>query len=106
MKVEITAGGSAEADVAAKIDDSLPPGEVVRDGREVRVGLLVGWGADGVRAAAAAVARTLRRKGGSVAWRAGSADDARAIVEGTAFGAYDPGIRKRGYGDTPELTLV
>ena len=106
MKVEITAGGSAEADVAARVDGSLAPGEVVRDAREVRVGQLEGWGADGLRAAAAAVARTLRRKGGSVAWQAASDDDVRAIVEGTAFGAYDPGIRKRGYEDAPELTLV
>ena len=30
----------------------------------------------------------------------------RAIVEGTAYGAYDPGLFKRGYASRPELTLA
>jgi leucyl aminopeptidase len=30
----------------------------------------------------------------------------RAIVEGTAYGAYDAGLYKRGYADRPELTLA
>ena len=30
----------------------------------------------------------------------------RALVEGTAFGAYDPGLRKSSYADRPEVVLV
>ena len=30
----------------------------------------------------------------------------RAIVEGTAYGAYDAGLFKRRYAERPELTLV
>jgi leucyl aminopeptidase len=63
-------------------------------------------GQDGVRSAAAYAARSLRGDGGSVAWQAGSADEVRAIVDGTAFGAYDPGLFKQRYADRPELTLV
>src|SRR4051812_28390519 len=106
MKVEVRAGAAADAICVARVDDDLPAGEIERDGRELRVGTLVGWGADGLRAAAATAARSLRRTGGEVVWRAGSEDDVRAIVEGTAFGAYDAGLRKRGYGDRPELELV
>src|SRR3954463_6287437 len=105
MKVEVRAGAAADAICVARVDDDLPAGEIERDGRELRVGTLVGWGADGVRAAAATVAPPLRPTGGEVVWRAESQDDARAIVEGTAFGAYDAGLRKRGYGDCRELEL-
>ena len=63
-------------------------------------------GLDGLRSAAAHAARTLRRDGGSVAWQARTADEVRAVVEGTAFGAYDPGLFKRSYAERPELTLV
>ena len=53
--------------------------------------------ADAVRTAAAAVARAATRFGGSVAWvldeslKIPLADQARAAVEGVAFGAYSPG---------------
>jgi leucyl aminopeptidase len=106
MQLEIASPG--QDDVLALVDPELPSGEVVRDGRELRVGAPVGgWHpTDELRAAAAYAARSLRRTGGRVAWRAAEADEARAVVEGTAYGAYDPGIRKRGYGDGPELTLV
>ena len=106
MKVEVRAGAAADAIRVARVDDHLPAGEIERDGRELRIGTLVGWGADGLRAAAAGAARSLRRTGGEVVWRAESEDDVRAIVEGTAFGAYDAGLHKRGYGEWPELTLV
>jgi len=52
-------------------------------------------GQDTLRSAAAYAARSLRGDGGSVAWQAGSADEVRAIVDGTAFGAYDPGLFKQ-----------
>src|SRR5215213_1677947 len=106
MRVEIRAGAADDVAVVARVDDVLPAGEVARDGGQLRVGTLEGWGADGLRAAAAAAARSLRRRGGEIVWRADSEDDVRAVVEGTAFGAYDPGLRKRDYGDRSEVTLV
>jgi len=106
MRVEIRAGAADDVAVVARVDDALPAGEVARDGRQLRVGPLEGWGADGLRAAAAAAARSIRRTGGEIGWRARDEDEVRAIVEGTAFGAYDAGLRKRGYGDRPEISLV
>ena len=106
MRVEIRAGAADDVAVVARVDDALPAGEVARDGRQLRVGTLEGWGADGLRAAAAAAARSIRHTGGEIAWRAGDEVEVRAIVEGTAFGAYDAGLRKRGYGDRPEISLV
>src|SRR3954471_6094059 len=106
MKVEVRPEGTADAELVARLDGALEPGEVARDGRDLRIGPLVGWGLDALRTAAAGAARSARRDGGRIAWRAESEDDARAIVEGTASGAYDPGLRKRGYGERPELTLV
>jgi leucyl aminopeptidase len=106
MKVEVRAGAATDATLVARVDDALAAGEIERDGRELRVGALEGWGADGLRAAAATAARSLRRVGVEIVWRAESEDEVRAIVEGTAFGAYDPGLRKRDYGDRSEVTLV
>src|SRR3954469_14885418 len=106
MDVEIRPGGSADADLVGRVDPSLPPGETVRDGRELRVGVPDGYGQDALRAAAAAAARAARRDGGRIAWAARDADEVRALVEGTAYGAYDAGIRKRGYGEGAGLTLV
>src|SRR5215217_3183144 len=98
MRVEVRAGAATDATLVARVDDALAAGEIERDVRELRVGALQGWGADGLRAAAATAARSLRRRGGEIVWRADSEDDVRAVVEGTAFGAYDPGLRKRDYG--------
>jgi len=106
MDVELTPGSSADADLVATVDETLPPGQVVRDGRELRVGAFEGYGADALRAAAAAAARSIRRDGGRVAWAARDADEVRALVEGSAYGAYDAGIRKHGYGSAPGVTLV
>jgi hypothetical protein len=106
MDVQIRPGISAEADLVARVDTMLSAGETVRDGHEVRVGLADDLGLDGLRGAAAAVARAARREGGRLAWRAGGADDVRALVEGTSFGVYDPGLRKSGYGERPGLTLL
>ena len=109
MRVEIRGQGSS--DVCARVDRALLEGEVQRDGDELRVGLAAGGG-DALRAAAAAAARSLRRTGGTVAW---SIDDSlgltadeqvRALVEGSSFGAYDPGLYKSGYATRPELTLA
>jgi len=102
----VRTGAATDATLVARVDDGVAAGETERDGRELRVAALEGWGVDGLRAAAATAARSLRRTGGEIVWRADSADDVRAVVEGTAFGAYDPGLRKRGYGDRPEITLV
>jgi len=102
----VRTGAATDATLVARVDDAVAAGETERDGRELLVAPLEGWGVDGLRAAAATAARSLRRTGGEIVWRADSADDVRAVVEGTAFGAYDPGLRKRGYGDRPEITLV
>src|SRR5215212_2067353 len=106
MRVDVRAGAAADATRVARVDDALPAGEVARDGRELRVGALEGWGADGLRAAAAAAARSIRRTGGEIVWRVSDDEDVRAVVEGSASGAYDPGLRKRGYGDRPDIVLV
>jgi leucyl aminopeptidase len=63
-------------------------------------------GHDSLRSAAAHAARALRREGGVVAWQAGSADEVRAVVEGTAYGSYDAGLFKSRYPERPELTLA
>jgi leucyl aminopeptidase len=106
MDVEIRPGISVEADLVARVDTILPAWETSRAGGELRVGVADGLGLDGLRGAAAAAARAARRDGGRLAWHAAGADEVRAIVEGTSFGLYDPGIRKRGYGEGPDLTLL
>jgi leucyl aminopeptidase len=104
MRVEIRE--PASSDVRASLDVALPAGEVRRSDGELRVGAVEPLDGDTLRSAAAAAARTLRAEGGTIAWRADDDRQARAIVEGTAYGAYDPGLFKRGYADRPELTLA
>jgi len=94
------------SDIRARIDDALPAGEVVRDGAELRVGLADSAGSDRLRGAAAVAARSLRDKGGTIAWSAAAEDEVRAIVEGTAYGAYDAGLYKQHYAARPALTLA
>ena len=94
------------SDVRASIDSDLTAGEVRRTDTELRVGAPAPLDADGLRTAAAQAARALRREGGTIAWRAENAEQVRAIVEGSAFGAYDPGLFKHDYATRPELTLV
>src|SRR6266511_2357065 len=106
MKVEIRPGAAAGGDLVARVDETLGAGEAERDATGLRIGALEGWGDDGLRAAAATAARAIRRTGGTVVWRAESENEVRAIVEGTAFGAYDAGLRKRGYAERPEVALV
>ena len=97
---------AAATDVRARLDPGLEPGEVRRDEGELRVGAPELPGFDRLRSAAAHAARALRRDGGSVAWQAGRVEEVRAVVEGTAYGAYDPGLFKQRYAERPELTLV
>jgi leucyl aminopeptidase len=104
MRVEIRE--PASSDVRASLDVALPAGEVRRSDGELRVGAVEPLDGVALRSAAAAAARTLRVEGGTIAWRADDDRQARAIVEGTAYGAYDPGLFKRGYADRPELTLA
>ena len=96
----------AGSDVRARVDAELTAGEVRHDGADLRVGPSDLPDPDRLRAAAAVAARALRRDGGTIAWRAESDAEVRAIVEGTGYGAYDPGIYKRGYSDRLELTLA
>jgi leucyl aminopeptidase len=75
------------SDVVVRLDPELEPG-------------------DDLRTAAALEARALRGQTAAIAWQAPTDDHVRAIVEGTAYGAYDPGIFKSGYEARGELTLV
>ncbi len=99
-------------DLRARLDETLATGETVRDGGEIRVGAGELVDADALRAAAACAARTLRRTGGTIAWAVDDAlpipveEQVRALVEGTAYGAYDPGLFKRGYDEHPQVDLV
>src|SRR4051794_38955022 len=94
------------SDVRASIDSDLTAGILRRTDTELRVGAPAELDADGLRTATALAARSLRAEGGTIAWRAEDAEQVRAIVEGTAFGAYDPGLFKREYVSRPELTLA
>ena len=104
MRVEIRQ--PAGSDVQARVDADLPSGEVRRADGELRVGVGAHPDADGLRTAAAAAARALRGEGGTIAWRAENELEVRALVEGTAYGAYDAGIFKSGYLERPQLTLA
>jgi leucyl aminopeptidase len=110
MRVELRP--LAGSDVRARADRTLRPGEIVRDGSELRVGLRAVGDADSLRAAAAVAARSLRPSGGTIGWEIDEslslapAEQARALVEGTAYGAYDTGLFKSGYSSRPELTLA
>jgi leucyl aminopeptidase len=104
--VRVETRGAANGDVRARLDPTLAPGEIRRSDIELRLGAPDLPGNDGLRTAAALAARALRDDGGTIAWQASTADDVRAVVEGTAYGAYDPGLFKRGYAGRPELTLA
>jgi leucyl aminopeptidase len=104
--VRVETREAAGGDVRARLDPRLGAFEVRRDGDELRVGAPDLPGHDGLRAAAAHAARTLRSDGGAIAWSATNADEVRAIVEGTAYGAYDAGLYKQRYEGRPELTLA
>jgi leucyl aminopeptidase len=110
--VRVVLRPSEPSDVRARIDDALPPGEIARDGGELRVGYVTGVGGDRLRGAAAIAARSLRRVGGTIAWAVDEGLDTppdvqvRALVEGTAYGAYDAGLYKADYATRPELTLA
>src|SRR5579862_2975505 len=103
---------AADGDVVAQVDSDLPGGEITRDGSRLLVGYARALGADGLRQAAAMAARSLRRSGGSIAWQTSDslglepADQVRALVEGTAYGAYDTGLRKSGYANRPPVVLA
>jgi leucyl aminopeptidase len=68
--------------------------------------------ADAIRTAAAAVARTATSFGGSVGWLIDpslpvpAAEQARAVVEGIAYGAYSPGRWKTEDSKMRELERV
>src|SRR5262245_50381016 len=94
------------SDVRATIDPQLDAGVVRRTETELRIGPPARLDADGRRTAAALAARALRPEGGVIAWRAEDPEQVRAIIEGTAYGAYDPGLFKGSYASRPELTLA
>ena len=94
------------SDVRASIGSDLNAGDIRRADNDLRIGTTAPLDADALRTAAALAARSLRGDGGAIAWRAEDAEEVRAIVEGTAYGAYDAGLFKRGYAGRPELTLA
>jgi len=109
MRVETRAAGGS--DVRAAVDGGLAPGDLRREDASLRIGAPGLSDADELRTAAANVARALRGEGGTVSW---SIDESlalrpeaqvRALVEGSAFGAYDAGRFKSGREDR-ELTLA
>lgn len=110
MRVEIRPAGAS--DVRAAIDPALPVGELRHGDGEIRVGAVSPLDDDALRTAAALAARALRREGGTIAWRIDESarlapeEQVRALVEGTAFGAYDPGLFKRGYAEGPDVALA
>jgi hypothetical protein len=103
MRVEIRE--PAGSDLRASVDAALPPGEVRRSDDDVRVGAPTSLDADGLRTAVASAVRATQGDGRPLVWSIEpslglpAADQARAIVEGAAFGAYDAGLYKRGHGD-------
>jgi len=110
MRVELRPAGPG--DQAVHLDADLAAGEI----RHREDGLVAGargeLDADALRTAAATAARALRAGGGTVAWRVdpslgvAPAEQVRAYVEGTAFGAYDPGLLKQGYAGRAEVGLA
>jgi leucyl aminopeptidase len=110
MRVEIRE--AVGSDLRASLDPALAAGEVRRSDSSLRVGAPASTDADALRAAVAAAVRAVRDEAATVAWTidAGAAlapeEQARAIVEGAAFGAYDPGIFKGGRnGGQPTLAI-
>ncbi|TML09822.1 MAG: leucyl aminopeptidase family protein [Actinobacteria bacterium] len=94
----------AELAAAGEVDGQLGEAPIlhVEDGATPRVaaagiGRRGGIDGDTLRTAAGAVARAAGRVGGTVAWLLGPglelppAEQARAIVDGTVLGAYEPG---------------
>ena len=110
MRVELRPAGTG--DRAVHLDAELSTGEI----RHRQDGLVAGaqgpLDADTLRTAAAAAARSLRGEGGTVAWRVDPslpvtpAEQVRAYVEGTAYGAYDPGLLKQDYAGRAEVALA
>jgi hypothetical protein len=96
----------AGSDVVVHLDLELKAGDVRRTDTELRLGTASPLDGYALRTAAALAARTMRAEGGTIAWRASTEGEVRAIVEGTAYGAYDPGLFKRDYETCAELTLV
>ena len=110
MRVELRPAGPG--DQAAHLDADLPAGEIRRREDGLVAGVRGALDADTLRTAAAAAARAVRSEGGTVAWRVdptlslAPAEQVRAYVEGTAYGAYDPGLLKQGYAGRAEVALA
>jgi leucyl aminopeptidase len=90
---------------------------VQQDGRTVAlagIGLPERLDLDAIRTAAGAVARRVAEQHASLAWELDEslplspAEQARAVVEGVALGAYDPGVWRsaRSRREVPSLTIV
>ena len=110
MRVELR--GAGPGDLTGRVDPDLVAGEVRRGEHELAAGVPALVDGDALRTAAANAARAIRGEGGTVAWRVDEglgvppAEQVRAYVEGTAYGAYDAGLLKAGYAGRPEVTLA
>jgi leucyl aminopeptidase len=110
MRVELRGPGAG--DVTGRVDPGLAVGELRRSDAELAVGVPAPLDGDGLRTAASAAARALRGSGGTIAWGVDAslgvdaAEQVRAYVEGTAFGTYDAGLFKDGYGERADVVLA
>jgi leucyl aminopeptidase len=110
MRVEIRQ--PAGSDVRAGVDPSLPPGELRRSDDEIRVGAPGAVDGDALRTAVASAVRAMRGDSRPLCWRIDTAlhlpppEQARAIVEGAAYGAYDAGLFKQGHADLEVPTIA
>ncbi len=110
MQLELRA--AAAGDVRGRAVPGTAAGELRRSDTELAVGVPAPLDGDGLRTAAATAARALRADGGTVSWTVDqslgvdAAEQVRAYVEGTAFGAYDAGLFKDGYDVRREVVLA
>src|SRR6266536_2990082 len=116
MRIEVEAGSpeSVEADVLAaplSASDALSGPAAALDGNLGGLVARKAVDADALRTAAATVAREARAFAGSIAWLLDEslplspAEQARAIVDGTFLGSYDPG-RWKSSAEAPRLELL
>ena len=110
MRVELRPTGPGDQSV--HLDADLAAGEIRHRDDGLVAGVRGELDGDVLRTAAATAARALRAGGGTVAWRVdpslevAPAEQVRAYVEGTAYGAYDPGLLKQGYAGRAEVALA
>ena len=110
MRVELRPAGAGDS--AVHLDPEVATGETRHRDDGIVAGVRGPLDSETLRTAAATAARALRAGGGTVAWQVdpslpvAPAEQVRAYVEGTAYGAYDPGLLKQGYAGRSEVALA